>query len=1015
MQLGLRLLLGLLGALPAALAGAAAAPGSPVPAQLGAPESAVAESAAEEGAAVWEDLLLPRGFFLDLASGRVADRPFGAEDLRYERGELIAGEGAVGVFPGSGERIARGELVHGSRWTAERELVLGFELGVRGWGFLRVLEVTPSFVRLERWAKAGGEPGVANWRAGRLPVSDPSGPGLALDALADASGGPWRVESRRLGGERRWQALGEWSGTDTFVDSTPGSDAIREYRLVPLRSEGLYGLRARGVAARETDGASPPLGREDRVNLLTSSVSAGRFDLTVLGISSGGVNIMPEPGVRVASLGSNELDGWTLPDDDATRYVTQQRYLGVGRDVGVILPEGVFAHLRAERGDESAVRLVVQLNLWGDRLFMPAHGSVDWTWSEADGVRFDAAKPPPDAVASEIAGRLLERETEFDSNAWTAVGLAEAGEPQYDAQPGPAGVVRYRCTWVTRAGEHGPYGAPFGVLVGDDGGPSSERLIDGLIASLGHQDYDERRRARAGLRALGERALPRVRAALSSPDAEVAAAARELFALFTAPADEAASSLGKGFEKLDPALEKGRDDASQPTVATSPELLASLADSRGLGPAPEGWLAARAGERAQALLDSLDRVSDETEAWRALLAEADPDPAVRLVASLYPELVRWPARAPVFRAGEDGGAGDLTAEALAGVDVAADPWTALARLQLVHELYLARPATADAQLANEHALLALQLLERYANGGELVFLDAALQMVADPRVRLRAARNLFELRAEERARTEGRTELVLETADGLLLRDVLESLGDAEDTRIDLILPEGDYSDGNSSPVRVYGNGLRVVGQGHVRLGFGLMILGAGDVTFENLEIDPDGAACLRLQDANATLIGCRLISAGQGVQVNAGLLELIDCEVVDDEARGGKGGNGLRLIGRSACHLLRTRVEAGGDALIGARLALVERSVLDGGPRNAVSAMVEGELFAVDSLIRGGGNALHTVGRGLLEGCVLLGDSAVAMQLGDQFYACPAHLLSVGPEGQQNDWRRLPSCPSGR
>jgi len=1012
MHLAPRLLTGLLGALALTAAGT-------VPmarAALG----ARAEAAAEAPEVVWEDLLLPRGFHLDLAGGRVADRPFGAESLQYERGELIAEQGAVGVHPAPGGRITRGELLHGGRWKAERELLLGFELGVRGWGFLRVLEVTPSFVRLERWYKAGGEPGVANWRPDRLPVGEAAGSGLAIEPLVDPEGGPWRVESRQLGGDRRFAELGEWDGKEPFVDASSDSSAVREYRLVPLASDGLYGLRARGVAGRRLDDTTPPLDREDRVNLLTASTVTGRHDLTVVGVSSGGVNISPEPGVRIASLGSIELDSWQLPDDGSARYANQQRYIGLDRELGVILPEGIFVHLRATRGDDSGARLVARVNLWGERLFMPAPQAVAWSWTAADGVRFDAPPEPPDAVASEIAGRLLEREVEFDSDRWVRVGLGRSGEAQFDADPGPTGVVRYRCTWVTVNGERGPSGDAFGVLVGDDGGAASEALIDDLIDALGHEDYDERRRARAGLRALGERALPKVRAALQSPDAEVVGAARDIFNELTAP-DEVPNEkgyvkgAGKGEEKRDPAAEKG-DEVFVPVLASDPALLASIAASRGLIDAPPGWLAADAGERAQAMLASLDRPDDSTEAWRALLAEADPDPAVRLVASLYPELARAQAWTPSFRADDANGSSELADQALRGLD-ANDPWTTLVRLQLLHRLELVRPGSAEEVTARENALLALQLLQRHAAGGEDVFLDAALRMVDDPRARLAATRNLFELRAAERARSEGRTEIVLESADGTLLRDTLESLGNAEDARIDLILPEGNYSsrDGNLSPARVLGKDLRIIGRGQVRLEFGLTVMREADVSLENLEIDPSGAACLRVQDANVVLIGCRLKSAGQGIQVNSGLLELIDCEIVDRGNRGGKGGNGIRLMGRSACHLLRTRVDAGGHALIGARLALIERSVLDGGPSNAISSMVDGELLAVDSLIRGGSNALHTIGQGLLEGCVLLGEAAVATQLGREFYACPAHLLSVGPEGVRNEWGRLLSCPVGR
>ena len=94
-------------------------------------------------------------------------------------------------------------------------------------------------------------------------------------------------------------------------------------------------------------------------------------------------------------------------------------------------------------------------------------------------------------------------------------------------------------------------------------------------------------------------------------DAEVVGAAREIFNELTAP-DEApiakglVKGAGKGDEKRDPAAEKG-DVFPAPDLASDPALLASLAASRGLTDAPPGWLAADAGERAQAMLADASR------------------------------------------------------------------------------------------------------------------------------------------------------------------------------------------------------------------------------------------------------------------------------------------------------------------------------------------------------------------------------------------------------------------------
>lgn len=1026
--------LAVLASLPVAFGGLAA------PGAVAAGAAPVAEVAAEEGD-VWEDVHLPAGFYLDLATGRVTDRAPEGEALVLEGGELVALDGGVGTLDLAAARVggvARGEQVSGSRWAARRDLLLGVELGVRGWGVLRVLEVGETRVRLERWSRPGGAPGRASWLPRRFDARSGAEGGVVLDPPT-ASAGPWSVEVRALR-DRAWTAIGEWDGAAPFVDDAAPEGEVREYRLVPLEradgSRGDRGLRARGVAGVRAGGTTPAIEREDAVDLVTGRVGGARQDAIVAGVTNTGVNLSPGPGVRFASLGTGELDEWIAPDEATGRYAAQHRYLPIGRDFTAITADGLYVHVVATSTPGGNARLVCRPNLWGERTFPTGADPRAWSWTREGGVVLEPPPDPPKLVRDAVAGWRCERERGFESNEWESVGAAAIGAPIVDSPDGE-GLVRYRACWVAASGERGPYGAPLDVLAGD---ASSDAWVARFVEELGDPDYETRRRAQAALAALGARALPHLERGLQSADPQVASAARELYGrLVTADEDDApqrnvprvtgkAAADAQRDPKADPkgaepaALAGGRDDEPLLPAIGPRALLRSLADARDLGAAPAGWLDDDAGRRAAALLAAAapDAPADDREPWRALLAEADPDPAVRLVAGLFPELARPESWAPSFApAGDeaDVGAGEdaLSVAAQRGLDPAR-PWPSLARLQVLHDLDLARPGTADEAAARDRAMLALDLLRRFEDTGEDVFLDAALQVVAGPRARLRAARNLFALRAESRDVGGERARFVLPEADGALLRDTLEGMRGAEDSRVDIVLPAGDYGVGDRElrTVRVYGDGVRIVGEGRVRLGFGLLLVEDAGVVVENVEFDPEGAACLRLQDGSATLIGCRLQSAGQGVQVSNGVLEMIDCELVD-AALGGKGGNGIRLNGRSACRLVRTRIDAGGDALVGARLALVERCVLDGGGRNAVSGMSEGELIAEGSVIRAGQYALHGVGRGVLEACVLLGESGVGLQLGERFHACPSHLLTVGAEGDRNEWRPLDGCPVGR
>jgi len=568
----------------------------------------------------WEDVVVPAGFALDLGTGRVTgaaepDRP----TLRYE-GELLFATVPLRVLPSASAspraRIDRdeGEALPSVRALAGGELT--FDLFTEGWGYLRVLEVTPHRASLEYVR----DPDPRRRRLEREPteleaVSDPSGVTLHWPARSGAS---YRID-RRLLPRRPFDPPGAWKEvarveTSPWFDDEPAAGRIAEYRVSREDPGGCVGWRARGVVGFAPEGRDLVAPANGGVDLLTGALDGERVDLTIEYVRENDVRLQPGEGVQACLLSEDAESLWDTPDELCYAPLEVSVHATCGRVLALRLPEGALVRLRVEEIHGREVTFGRQVNLDGSPIFPPAPASPEIRWEPGCGVVFTFEAPP--AVPGERRPSLVvEREETLDAEDWSVCLEGSPGELEL-LDPVKADEVLLRYRFRQRLGERqlSPPSAPVSVLLGDDGGVGSEALLERAVTDLGHRDFDRRERARAVILAMGERAWPKLGEALRSPDPEVADAAREL--ILSIPGAEEGEGLPPG----------GRAGLAQ-------LLLGVHAAETGAGAPPTAdWVAAEAGARASAALcgaGGREGSAMAIEAWRRVLAEADPDRGVR--------------------------------------------------------------------------------------------------------------------------------------------------------------------------------------------------------------------------------------------------------------------------------------------------------------------------------------------------------------------------------------------------
>jgi hypothetical protein len=871
------------------------------------------------------------------------------------------------------------------------------------------------------------------------------GDGLELTwpAGSDASA-VWHVERAAIDGRhparKTFETLAETTAT-RFMDEDMERELLYEYRVTRLGET--FGSRARAVRGAWRSGPKVPVLRGTELSLLTGDVDGSRVDIVVDYVSGDAIQLSPGTGRSLRLLSPEEAAQWELPEPGDQGYQAPRTMTQVGRSLAVLLPEGILARITVERGDEETPRLRCQIDLDGGRTFPqpPAEPAVRWT---PEGIRFDftagAGRPSPAVLKArskvkpslvlppelpDNATLVIEREDEFGTG--TFVEVLESGPGDKDALDpvgGPPRIVRYRFRSRGANGLTSPASEPKRVLLIDDG---NDTEVEGLVASavrdLGEADYKKRDSARAVLELLEGRALDALSRALLSEDPEVAGSARELLSRIS-------PQPGGGGTAVSAAL-----------------VLRARAVAEGFEAEPpiEGLFDDSPVARAMALLRQAGRegaapsAGSELERWRALVAEADPDTGVRLVAQLWHSLGAEPVRpamrqlygrnepdpiegaaADVFAAARESLHGartvaevtDVVARVLPGLD----PWQELLALGVVAELeaQTESPASLVSAESLERMQLALALLEHNARTDDAIFLDAADRLFEDPAGLVVAWREFARRRFEREEDASERRVEHLSVAEGSALDVLLSELEQEEAQDLDLILPAGVYErtdEASRRPISI--SGLRLIAEGDVVLRGTLTFMNAEDVVLQGLAIEGRNRTSLMVTSGSVFAQDCVLSGNNTCISGLDALVGLSNCELLSNTERAAV--TGVRLSGASLLLARDTAFDCNGSALQGTRSALFERCVIDSGRRNGIDGTRGGALVLVDCLIESDASCLSNIERGVLDGVVLLSPGRAVAAFRQDVALCSEHLIVPGGEGELDHGQRLDECPLER
>lgn len=1006
----------------------------------------------------WYEVEVPFGFHLDPLTGVVANQRRGAGGPTIVLDEHgLSGEvelqqlGAATLELEEGGRrkvvLEDGEAldVLPDETGAEALLRIGEASPVSpgAWGYLRVLDRLSNSLVLEV-ALAPENTTTLEREPGEVTVARHPG-GLELSWYPSAEG-PWRVERAVVRG--RTPSDKSFTVLDTvdearFVDEDLERELLYEYRVTRLTKDGSpapWGATGRGVFQGLAGGESVPVLRGTELSLLTGDVLGARVDLVIDYVTADAVQLSPGEGRSLRLLLPDEAAVWELPDPGRGGYVAPRRMAQVGSSLAVALPEGILARVTVERGDATAPRLRCQVDLAGGRVFPqpPAEPEVRFT---PEGVAFDftghgtggggaskashafgtKTKPPITPVElPDDASVVVEREDELGSEIFVEVLEGDAGERVVlDPVGGPPRIVRYRFKSRSPVGRTSPAGEAVRVLLVDQG---DEARVEGLIADavrdLGDADFRRRDAARAVLELLETRALDALGRALLSDDPEVASSAREILS------------------QLAPEETAGESAVSVALVLRARAVSTGLEDE----PPIEGLLAESPIARAIALLRRLGQdgrapeEASDLEAWRALIAEADPDAGVRLVAQHWHSLASEPWR-PVMgrlidlpepdsvpraesiaRAREElvgvqtvDEVVDVVLRLLPGLDTLQE----LLLLSLLAELEGRGPESVLELDELDRIHLALALLEQHETTDSVVFLEAADRLFRDPAVLALAWRSFAERRFDPPALGERRVER-LPVADGAAFDARLRELAEEGAEDVDLVLPAGVYERPDTSNRRALSiPGLRILADGDVVLRGTLSIAGVDDVVLAGLALEGRTRAALMLNGATVVLEDCLLSGGNTIISGSESIVGLSRCELV--AANPNTPATGVRLSGTSLVLARDTSFDSAGSAMQGTRSGLFERCAIDAGRRNGIDGTRGGALVLVDTLIESDASCLSNIERGVLDGALLLSPTRAVAAFRPEVAVCTEHLMVRGADGELARGEQLDECPLGR
>jgi len=949
-------------------------------------------------AVAWGDVELPVGFHLDLETGWVSNRAPEEADLGVSwDGETLMGPALLTLIPGASERaqVERGE---GSAPQAGASALVGseyvYELGERGWGYLRVLATDPGRVTIERThsrpdeVELTREPAGISWNAKEE--------GIELSwAKSTLEGARWLVERRTLlaAGESVWEPVGS-ALSPWWTDTEAAPDVVLEYRVI--RDGGAMGARVRSVAGGLSDGPIE-VTQGTGINALTGAVGGPRTDLRLEFINPKGVQIGPGDGVIMRTLVPSGREAWELPHQNSQGFGAQRYFLSEGRDLALYLPEGLYARLSLVGVGDGKVSMRVSAALDGGRVLLPAPKALEARGLSDGGAEVSVEVPSGHAglgLGEPIL--ILEREHGFETEEWVFVTEEVTGGRGrlIDPLPGVTGPCRYRSR--VRLGPFGPSApsAPISVLLGDDGGEQADEWIREAVEELGLPGYEQRQRARELLAIVGERARPHLLAVVSSENPEQAAAARELL-----------SGMGR------------EEKSAQAVEALVPDILLQRASELGLlEEALPGFLSADPMRRAHAALKSID--ADSVRGHLELLAESDPELFVRDAASMALTL---PPRAPATSLRAPLEALELAeivedlefleapdpaqlADDLAGAVREADTWTALVALQVSEDLLASIGDLVEEEAATSRARLALALLRDRAGGRDSPesFLAAALDVVDDPLVRLSAVRRLVEQFFETPSHAE--EALQIEAGDFDDLASVLDECRRSGDGEF-IVVPEGVYEvSGNGPPsLSAGGEGVHLVGEGEVIIRASFFIHEGASITLENVRIEPSSGVGITITDGELLLKDCYISTQSMGIQATDSVVALSN-SVITEPPRAGAGRGGklsVRLVGLSALFARASRIVSSSTCVQGARLVYLDTCSFSSRVRCAVEAQGRMEIFAERSVLSGTYAALSGGGMGVLDGVVLESDGHAALRVGERLHICREHTSGGDEEGE--------------